>query len=83
MTDINGSVDPSGSLEALTDGGDDESSAHNAGVKRVDDDTRLREVASLMRQADIGAVSVSTGGELVGVVTGRGIICPAFGSRES
>lgn len=48
------------------------------GAECVDDDTPLQEVARLMRQADIGAVPVSAGGELVGIVTDRDITCRAF-----
>lgn len=50
------------------------------GAECVDDDTPLEKVAGLMRQADIGAVPVSAGGELVGIVTDRDITCRAFAS---
>lgn len=45
------------------------------GAECVDDDTPLTEVSRLMRQADIGAAAVSAGGDLVGIVTDRDMVC--------
>lgn len=51
----------------------------HVGTVCVDDDTSVREVARIMRTNDIGAVPVSAGGELVGMVTDRDIACRAVG----
>ena len=43
-------------------------------VKTATRETALREVAAIMREADIGAVPVVNGAKLVGIVTDRDIV---------
>lgn len=47
------------------------------GAVCMDDDTPLREVARRMRDEDVGAIPISAGGELVGIITDRDIACRA------
>lgn len=51
----------------------------HSGVECVDDGAPLRDVARLMRKADVGAVLVSAGGDLVGIVTDRDLACRGLG----
>jgi CBS domain-containing protein len=47
-------------------------------VKTVDRDTPLREVAAIMRDADVGSLPVVENGKLVGIVTDRDIVIRAL-----
>lgn len=47
-------------------------------VKTVDRDTPLREVATIMRDADVGSLPVVENGKLVGIVTDRDIVIRAL-----
>lgn len=47
------------------------------GVNCADPDTPVRQVAEMMRDADVGAIPVREGGRLVGIITDRDITCRA------
>jgi CBS domain-containing protein len=47
-------------------------------VKTVDRDTPLRDVAAIMRDADVGSLPVVENGKLVGIVTDRDIVIRAL-----
>lgn len=47
----------------------------HTGVSIVEADAPLRAVAKRMREEDIGAVPVRSGGEIVGLITDRDIAC--------
>jgi len=51
----------------------------HAGVDCVEAGTPVRDVARLMREDDIGAIPVSSSGELVGMITDRDVACRAVG----
>jgi CBS domain-containing protein len=51
--------------------------AMHKGVEWVSPDTRLPEIARMMRQSDIGAVPVGENDRLIGMVTDRDICCKA------
>lgn len=47
-------------------------------VKTVDRETPIREVAALMREADVGSLPVIENGKLAGIVTDRDIVVRAL-----
>ena len=49
--------------------------AMHAGVDWCAPDTRLSEIARIMRDADVGAVPIGENDRLVGMVTDRDIVC--------
>jgi CBS domain-containing protein len=49
--------------------------AMHTGVQWVGPDTRIIELARLMREHDIGAIPIGENDRLVGMVTDRDIVC--------
>src|SRR5262245_7223372 len=52
--------------------------AMHKGVRWVDPDTPVAELAKLMREHDIGAIPIGENDRLVGMVTDRDIVCRAI-----
>lgn len=52
--------------------------AMHAGVDWCAPDTRLSEIARIMRDADVGAVPIGENDRLIGMVTDRDIVCRGF-----
>lgn len=52
--------------------------AMHAGVDWCAPDTRLSDIAKIMRDADVGAVPIGENDRLVGMVTDRDIVCRGF-----
>jgi CBS domain-containing protein len=51
--------------------------AMHKGIKCVEADTAVREIAKRMRKDDIGAIPVSRNGAIIGIVTDRDVTCRA------
>lgn len=49
--------------------------AMHSGVEWAQPDTPVREIALMMRQADIGSIPVGENDKLIGMVTDRDIVC--------
>ena len=54
--------------------------AMHEGCEWVSPDTRITEIAKLMREADIGSVPVGENDKLIGMVTDRDICCKGVGN---
>jgi CBS domain-containing protein len=54
---------------------------HN-GVQWVDPDISIEELATLMREHDVGAIPVGEDDRLVGMVTDRDIVCRCIAERR-
>jgi CBS domain-containing protein len=52
-------------------------------VRTASPDTRLRDVAVMMREGDMGAVPVVNDGKLVGIVTDRDIVVRGVAERKT
>src|ERR1700754_3843424 len=52
------------------------------GVDWVSPETPLTEIAKLMRAHDIGCIPIGEGGQLIGMVTDRDIVCKGLAARD-
>ena len=52
--------------------------AMHAGVDWCAPDTRLSDIARIMRDSDVGAVPIGENDKLIGMVTDRDIVCRGF-----
>lgn len=57
--------------------------AMHVGVEWVEPDTRLSEVAKIMRDRDVGAIPVGKNDRLVGMVTDRDLVVRGFTNGKS